>query len=321
MRTFITALAGILLTFSLALPAHAISDAEYTQLAASSAEFKAADARLNKAWKGLNAAVAKEKRGAFLEEQRVWVKDARESAFAYLTRQRQLNLPVPKAVLRDGKVDKALVFALVTATRAEVFEQYTAQLKGGKASFAGRLEYYDDRINSDRFMVLADGVTRVSFCRTWSHRPDWLDDEANPSNVTGKTQGRLVEDYVRMSGRMKSLDAMACDTNLRMEKIPLPSGAAEESKPVAAEKRERTSVSGEFCQNRVGGLEIPCVQVSEDVWYVFGDYVDPNHDICENAAYGERITVTGTLVTPGSGMPYFDHESTVICKRAAPSQK
>lgn len=102
-------IAGLLLLFSImvAVPAFALSDAEYKKLTRESPAFAQAEARLNAAWKRLRGVLSKAEYDAALKEQRQWNRDRDVAA---------------QAASRDSGMTAADALAAETVKRAEELE-------------------------------------------------------------------------------------------------------------------------------------------------------------------------------------------------------
>ena len=285
-------------------PAPKLSDDKFTYLQQSSAEFKKADERLNMVWSELMRSMPKEDQDNLREAQKYWIDYGRDADLQRMLVYQKYRMDVPSAVLAGDKVDEEKAYIFLFNARAGLLEQYARQFndKGEKPTFSGTVEDGDDEVGLVS-LRLDDGWTYVYLCDSteMEEAPDWLQKEERG--------------HMRLSGRLDALDKFSCDKGLKREKLSAAPAVSEVKKDLPAETREQVTIIGELTFTRGGGMILPAVGIAPEEYFMFGDFGDDTQVCRGNLDEGDPIEVSGTLVTPPSGLPYFDSEQPITCTR------
>ena len=94
-----------------AKPLPRLNDDAHNKFLQSSPEYKAADERLNRAWKFALAVAPKRDKADLESEQKYWLGD-RDQAVIRMGVDLKHHMPVPAEVLRDGAVDEVKAYTL-----------------------------------------------------------------------------------------------------------------------------------------------------------------------------------------------------------------
>ncbi len=278
-----------------AKPLPRLDDEAHGTFLRSSPEYKAADERLNKAWKAVVALVPAKDKAALESEQKNWLNDRYRQA-VHMQVNHKHHLPVPAAALRDGAVDAAKAYAALAQSRAFQLEEYAKSLKTGPITLTGVLT--EGGPGGGYYLHLDDNVTWFFLCTREDQIPEALE----------------VPDgsRVRVTAALESLIKFTCDKNMKVENLAPP------VKKSGRTTSERVSVIGALGDAPVPGRHALTVDPGPMEYYVFNENDDNAAECADEAKAGDLIEVAGTLVTPAEGLPYFDPEAPTRCERLVP---
>ena len=281
-----------------AKPLPRLSDDMHLKLLQSSPEYKAADERLNKAWKAAVALVPPKDKTALESEQRYWLND-RYAQVVRMQVNHKHHLSVPAAALRDGAVDAAKAYAALAQSRAFQLEEYAKSLKTGPIPLTGVLT--EGGPGGGYYLHLDDNVTWFFLCTRGEQVPEALE----------------VPDgsRVRVTAALESLIKFTCDKNMKVETLAPPVKKAEKNDKTTS---ERVAVIGALGDAPVPGRHALTVVTGPMEDYAFNESDENAAECADEAKVGDLIEVTGTLVTPAEGLPYFDPEAPTRCERLVP---
>lgn len=276
-------------------PMPRLSDDMHLKLLQSSPEYKAADERLNKAWKAAVAVVPPKDKTALESEQRYWL-GARYSQVLNMRVNHKRHMPVPVAALRDGAVDAAKAYAALAQSRAFQLEAYVKSLKTGPITLTGVLT--EGGPGGGYYLHLDDNVTWFFLCTREDQVPEALEIPYGSR--------------VRVTAALESLIKFTCDKDMKVETLAQP------VKKSGKTTSERASVIGALGDAPVPGRHALTVVTGPMEDYAFNENDENAAECADEAKAGDLIEVTGTLVTPAEGPPYFDPEAPTRCGRLVP---
>ena len=282
-------------------PLPRLSDGLHAKFLQSSPEYKAADERLNKAWSDLLAVAPKGEKESLTAVQERWLKDDRDLDVLRMRVNLTYHLPVPAAVLRDGAVDLPKAYAFLLQSRAERLEDLAKSYKGSTVTLSGVLTP-EESGQEEPYLLLDDGWTWMFLCTRQEQELPILDDLA-------------VGSRIRVTAKLSFWDKFVCDKNMKVETLAPPAKSPEKN---GAAKTEEASAIGALASASAPGGMTFVVELNPMEYYTFnGD--DVNATVCrDKVEIGELVEVTGTLVTPAEGLPYFDSEAPTRCERLVP---
>jgi uncharacterized protein YecT (DUF1311 family) len=281
-----------------AKPLPRLNDDAHNKFLQSSPEYKAADERLNRAWKFALAVAPKRDKADLESEQKYWLGD-RDQAVIRMGVDLKHHMPVPAEVLRDGAVDEVKAYTLLAQSRAVQLEEYAKNLKDGKVILSGVLTEGD--AGADPYLLLDDGWTWMFLCTR-------EDPELEALDVP-------LGSRLRVTGALESLIKFKCDKNLKVEVLAPPVKKADKS---GEAKTEQVAVIGTLGTAPAPGGQTLTVDPGPAEYYVFNEEDKNAVDCLNKLEIGDVVEVTGTLVTPAEGLPYFDSEAPTRCERLVP---
>ena len=159
-----------------AASAAGLSDSEYKRMLKTCPEFAAADKHLNATWKTLGQVADAENMKEYKDSQAHWASVSRqESVAALLAPQNKDRIPaIPAAVLKDGKVNKDLAYAVVTEERALWLDEIVKQEKDADylPALSGRL-YWGRNPAGGYLRFIPNGWwTELLLCYTFVELPN-----------------------------------------------------------------------------------------------------------------------------------------------------
>ena len=285
--------------------AFSFKDDEYVKLLQASPELKAADERLNAAWKAAFALTAD--KADLQGYQESWL-ESRSYLLNELMTAHKYHMPLPEGVEDGSNLSLGKAVAHITASRAYILEQYVKSAQGGSASFSGIWQDEDSEMFVRGLALDGDGGF-VNLCDSGS------DSAGGPPKELGALPKGA---HVRLSGKMESLSRLSCSPDLKVEKLP---PVQEKERPAGGEKSEQVTVVGTFIMaSRSIDEPAPAVSVGPAEYYVY-NYDDEGAKDCreDSVEFDAFITVTGTLITPARGLPYFDPKAPFTCARLLPN--
>jgi uncharacterized protein YecT (DUF1311 family) len=208
-RILVIFLLATLCCVVLAESALALSDADYKKMLKASPEFMEADKRLNAAWGALRKAASDGQMERYRESQRHWANVERDGLIDSMSDEGYRDM-IPKSALKDGEVDRALAYALVTNERAALLEELAKQERDGDylAAFHGILESARDDIG-ELYWFTPDGWwTSLVFCYSNSE----ISAAADAREILDKSGEPC---YVTVSGRLNGGDGFDWKENGR----------------------------------------------------------------------------------------------------------
>ncbi len=282
-------------------PLPRLSDDLHAAFLQSSPEYKAADERLNRAWKELMAAAPEGAKDDLEAVQKNWIEVDRDLAVLRMRVNLKHHLPVPAAVLRDGAVDLPKAYAFLNRSRAERLEDLTKSYKGNTVTLSGVLTP-EESGQEEPYLLLDDGWTWMFLCTRQEQELPILDDVA-------------VGSRIRVTAKLSFWDKFVCDKNMKVETLAPPAKQADKSG--AAKTEEASAIGALGSASAPGGMTF-VVEQNPMEYYTFNGE-DMNATACrDKVEIGDLVEVTGTLVTPAEGLPYFDPEAPTRCERLTP---
>jgi uncharacterized protein YecT (DUF1311 family) len=254
-----------------AYPVFALSDKEYTDLQKNVREFAEADKHLSTAWKALTQNVSENRKSELLSAQREWIKSVRDRFVEYMkamAADESGAIPLPDAVIKNGKFNVNLAYTRVTEDRALYLEELAKQEDASEylPSFNGKLCFVESG-GDDVFWFYPDG---------WGS-PLVVSYAASDSLVSQKAQEVLSDSIVTdatVTGRLADMEGF--DWERRWDEITIASARddyAEAAMPVAVNTEEsgKPDVAAENSDGKTFDSPVPA-EVTEEKAFVREDH-------------------------------------------------